>query len=232
MWATKIKFWAFVTLLTCGVLSNSYVKAQEKTAAKSDSTALNSIWFVWNTHALLTNYPALELTAQFNWKNKFSFIVGAGYIFQSEYFSSSEEFTQHKTGFSLIGEVKHYFNNNANNNGPYWGVGYRHLETSYSTNYIIRVTEQGSRYFKYFEDDYYIRQNQFYAKIGYRLTTQDKNLFFESGLNLGFNNKRVSPEPEKVNGKIVTNKKFLQGLSRYPLPFSIDVKIGIRLFNW
>ncbi len=232
MRTTKIKSWAFAALLLCSVLSNSYAKAQEKTAVKSDSASFNTIWFVWNTHALITNYPALELTAEFNWKNKLSFNIGAGYVFQSESFSSSEEYTQHKTGFSLIGEVKHYFNNNANNNGPYWGVGYRHLESSYSTNYIVRITDQDSRYFKYYEDDYYIRQNQFYAKIGYRLTNQDENFFFETGLNLGFNNKTISPEPEEVNGRLVTNKNYLSGLSRYPLPFSIDVKIGIRLFNW
>ncbi len=228
----KIRERIFLTALVTSffILINSKTLAQKK-IDKEDSINFFSIGLYWNSHAIISNYPTWEFSSQFMWKNRFSIDLGAGYVFGSEAFSSSKEYIEHKAGFSLIGEFKYFLYKTQNNNGPYIGLGYRHLETSYTANYIVKVTKADGRYYQYVEEDYFIRQDQFLAKFGYKLTGADDRFVFEFGFNLGFSNKDISPNPEEIEGRLVTNKKFFSGLTDYPVPFSIDAKIGFVLFS-
>ncbi len=227
----KISSRTFSTLLVILVCLLSDIKALAQTQnTKTDSIQKISIGLYWNTHSVLNNYPAWEFATQIMWKNRVSVDLGAGYVFASEIFASSKEYIDHKTGFSLIGEIKYYLKKTGKNNGPYVGFGFKHLETNYSANYIAKLYDGDVRYFKYFNNDYYVRLDQFVAKFGYRLTAKDERLFFEFGGNFAARKKHISPIPEKINGTLVTNTDFLSGLNQYPLPFSIDVKVGLVLF--
>ncbi len=227
-------FLASSVLFIC-LLTNIKTLAQQQ-AINTDSIQNFSVGLYWNAHSIFNNYTAWELSSQFMWKNRISIDLGAGYVsdserYSSEIFASSKEYIDHKTGFSLTGEIKYFFYKTQNNNGPYVGFGYRHLETSYTANYIVRIDDGSNRYFQYFNEDYFIRQDQFNAKFGYRLMGKDERVFFEFGGSIGFRKKHISPSPEKINGRLMTNKKFLSGLTQYPLPYSIDVKIGLVLFS-
>lgn len=219
-----------VSLFFIGAFSNINALAQQN-SNNADSLQHFSIGLYWNSHTIISNYPTWEFSSQFMWKNRFSIDLGAGYVFGSEVFASSKEYIEHKTGFSLIGEVKYFIYKTKNNNGPYIGLGYRHLETSYTANYIIKITNSDGRYYQYVEEDYFIKQDQFLAKFGYKLTGADDRLIFEFGINLGFSQKTISPTPEEIEGRLVTNEKFLSGLTDFPVPFSIDAKIGFILFS-
>jgi len=198
---------------------------------KRDSTdSPHSLGISWNTASLFKNYPAFQLSAQYIWKKKIAVEIGAGTIFDSEIFLFSESNITHKNGFVLLGEIKYFFNLTKYGSGPYLGVGYSHLESTFQAKYIARITDQGDRYFRNVDQEYYSNINQYYLKMGYYIITKNKRLFFEMGINIGFVQKDITPEPSDFGGVLVTNKSFVNDIYKFPLPFSSDLKIGIMLF--
>ncbi len=222
-----------ISIISLFVLLQLHVSvAQTSLKLASDSIESPHTFGVnWNTASLLNNYPSFLLSAQYIWKNKLSVELGAGQLIGSEIFTSSDLHTQHKSGFRLVGDLKYYFDGGAHKNGPYVGVGYSHIESTFQANYITRVPIEDQRYYEYVDEEYFSQIDQFYAKIGYRVLGGGGRFFFETGINLGFKVESLTPEPSNFGGVLVTNKRFIENRGRHPLPFSVDLKMGIMIFK-
>ena len=226
----KLKTPLFIVLFNFASLPN--LIAQNNSPQINDTIVSKHVFGIsWNSASLVQNYPSFLFSGVYLWKEKLSIELGGSKLLNSEIFSSSDANTEHKYGFKLVGELKYYFDNTARNNGPYIGAGYAHIESTFQADYIVKIIEEDQRYFRLVDEEYYSNIDQFYAKIGYRFLSSDKRVFFETGINVGLKIKTVTPQPSNYGGRLVTNEKFVENISQFPLPMSIDAKLGFVIFK-
>ncbi len=231
MMVTSIKIKTILIILTFATLSIPAIAQNDFPAINDTTKTKHSFALTWNAAALPNNYPSFLFSAQYMWQEKISIEFGGSKLLNSEIFSSSGAHAEHKHGFKIMGEVKFYFDNNAHKNGPFVGLGYSHLESTFQADYIVKIVEEDQRYFRYVDEEYFSKIDQFYAKIGYRFLSKQERVFFETGINAGIKVKKLSPQPSDFGGRLVTNENFVNNSFLFPLPMSIDVKLGVILFR-
>ncbi|UXP31311.1 hypothetical protein N6H18_13230 [Reichenbachiella agarivorans] len=211
-----------------------------------------SVGMAVNLFSLFGNYNTFMMSGNVVFNEQLGVEIGGGPVLQSEVWTrymrdnqntfaphigmffdilgmdNAEKGIEQHQGYSLFGEFKYYVV--PGRHQPFFGLGYSYLNSRYTTSYVVKMN-QSQKYYRNVKQDYQSIVNTYYLMIGYRVTFAQEKLFLEVGVNFRRVYKEVSPEFDNLIGEVVTNEGFVKDIDKYPLPVSLDLKIGLKVFN-
>lgn len=197
---------------------------------------------------LLSNNPCILISFDATLQDLIGVEVGAGPLFGAEVWSShvddasnsvaphlymlgqmmDSEYIDFEYGYRVYGEVKVYLL--PGNHKPYFATGYSITESNFSTEYVLRISDGNDRYYRNVSEDYKVKTNMYYAKIGYRFVFAQKRAFVEPSLSYRYVIKEATPQINSFDGEVVTNESLINNFDDFPSPLGVDVKVGLFLF--
>ncbi|MCV9385891.1 hypothetical protein [Reichenbachiella ulvae] len=230
------------------ILSSSCLWAQENQNDESKANKPLSLGVGIDFLPLLSNNPCVLISFDATLQELIGIGVGAGPLFGAEVWSShiddasntaaphlymmgqilNSEYIDFEYGYRAYGEAKIYIL--PGNHKPYFATGYSITESNFSTDYVLRISDGNQRYYRNVSEDYKVKTNMYYAKIGYRFVFAQKRAFLEPSLSYRYVIKEATPEINSYDGEVVTNESLIWNFDDFPAPLGIDFKVGLFLF--